>query len=83
MFGKYQSFHLIKGDFIWCGLTLIQIRAYYFIKQLTQEDVHVLHWSSLMYSDDMNVESDSNEERHKSTPILICISSVLIPFCPL
>ena len=43
MFGKYQSFHLTKGDLIWCGLTLIQIRAYYFTKQLTQEDVHVLH----------------------------------------
>ena len=67
---------LIKRDVFWCGLTFIHIRVRYLLKQLTKKHAHMHHWRSLVYSDDMNLESDSNDERRTRTPISIFLSSV-------
>ena len=67
---------LIKRDIFWCGLTFIHIRVKYLLKQLTKKHAQMHHWRSLVYSDDTNLESDSNDERRTRTPILIFLSSV-------
>ena len=59
---------LIKPDVFWCGLTFIHIRVRYLLKQLTKKHAHMHHWRSLVYSDDMNLESDSNDDRRNRTP---------------